>query len=124
MPKTKEKDYAKPANTFINQGMTLLAEQMHGSESVRIDGLYMGNVNLEGYLQVGETGRIEGNIQVSYALIAGVIEGDILCRANVHLASTAKVVGDISTGRIIIDEGAVLYGMCKTRDNEAEIVVV
>ena len=120
----KEKDYAKPANTFIDQGITLRADCLSGSESVRIDGTFTGNIDLDGYLQIGETGRIEGNLQVSYALIAGEVSGDILCRATVHLSSTAKVIGNIITGRIIIDEGAVFYGQCRTRDEETEIVVV
>ena len=121
---SKEKDYAKPANTFIDQGITLRADRLYGAESVRIDGLFVGNVQLDGYLQVGEPGRIEGNLQVSYALIAGEVVGDIMCRATVHLSSTAKVCGNITSGRIIIDEGAVFYGLCKTRDEETEIVVV
>ena len=126
MPRTrdKEKEYAKPANTFIDNGITLRAKKLSGSESVRIDGLFIGDIDLDGYLQVGEPGRIEGNLQVSYALIAGEVTGNVLCRATVHLSGTARVHGDIITGRIIIDDGAVFYGMCTTRDNDPEIVVV
>jgi len=123
MPKDN-KEYSKPANTFIGPGITLESEKLSGSESVRIDGLFTGNIDLDGYLQVGESGRIDGNIQVSYALIAGEVRGKILCRATVHLASTARVYGDIATGRIIVDEGAVYEGFCKTREGDPEIVVV
>lgn len=124
MPKDKknDKDYIKPANTFIDKGITLRAEKLKGSESVRIDGLFIGDIYLDGYLQVGETGRIEGNLQVSYALIAGEVLGDVLCRATVHLSPTAKVCGNITTGRIIVDEGAVFYGQCQTRDNEPVVL--
>ena len=120
----KEKDVIKPANTFIGEGITLRAERLTGSESVRIDGLFIGDIALDGYLQVGENGRIEGNMQASYALIAGEIKGNIMCRATIHLSSTAKVHGDITTGRVIMDEGSVFYGICKTREDETEIVVV
>ena len=120
----KERDLIKPANTFIDKGITLQAERLTGSESVRIDGLFIGDIVLDGYLQVGDSGRIEGNLQVSYALIAGEVAGNILCRATIHLSSTAKVHGDITTGRVIMDEGAVFYGLCKTREDEAEIVVI
>lgn len=120
----KDKDYAKPANTFIDHGITIRAERLSGSESVRIDGLYIGSIDLDGYLQIGETGRIEGDLQVSYALVAGEILGNILCRATVHLAPTARVHGNIVTGRIIIDDGAVFFGQCKTRDDDPEVVIV
>ena len=126
MPKDKkrEKEYVKPANTFIDQGITLRAEKLTGSESVRIDGLFIGDIDLEGYLQIGDTGRIEGNLQVSYALIAGEVIGNILCRATVHLSATARIYGDITTGRIIMEEGCSFSGFCKTREEEAEIVTV
>lgn len=120
----KEKDYIKPANTFIDQGITVRAKQLYGSESVRIDGLFIGDINLDGHLQIGETGRIVGDLEVSYALVAGVVEGNILCRATVQLSPTARVLGDVLANHIIIDEGAVFHGMCKTRDSEAEIIVV
>ena len=122
--KEKKEEYVKPANTFIGQGATFRAQRLSGSESVRIDGYFIGDVHLEGALQIGEPGYIEGNIQVSYALIAGEVKGNIMCRATIHLSSTARVHGDISTGRIIIDDGAVFCGYCKTRDDDPEIVVV
>ncbi|MCL2014910.1 MAG: polymer-forming cytoskeletal protein [Defluviitaleaceae bacterium] len=123
MPKEKDrKDYDKPASTFIGTGITLKAQKLSGSEAVRIDGLFLGDINLEGYLQVGEPGRIEGNLQVSYALIAGEVFGDIVCRATVHLSSTARVHGNITTGRIIMDEGSIFYGVCQTRDEVPKIV--
>jgi len=116
---TKEtsKNSLKPANTFIDQGITIKAKRLSGAESVRIDGHYIGDVDLEGYLQVGQFGRIEGNLQVSYALIAGEVVGNIMCRATIHLAESARVHGDIITGKIIIDEGAAYYGTCKTRSD-------
>ena len=120
----REKDYVKPANTFIDQGITLRAKKLSGSEAVRIDGLFIGDIDLDGYLQIGEPGRVEGNLQVSYALIAGEMIGNVKCRATVHLSSTAKVFGDIVTGRIIMDEGAIFYGFCKTRDEDPDIVMV
>jgi len=78
-------------------------------------------------LQVGETGVIEGNIKASYALIAGTVYGNIVCRATVQLAHTAKIQGDIICKNVIIDEGAVFYGYCQMRNSEnqtPEVVVL
>ena len=122
----KDKTQVKPANTFIDKGIVLRAEKLSGSESVRIDGTFIGDIVLDGYMQVGEPGRIEGNMKVSYALVAGVVIGNILCRATVHLAPTAQVYGDINAGKIIMDSGCIIHGNCKTRgdDNAPDIVVV
>ena len=125
MPQVKgKKEYIKPANTFIDKGVTVQAQRLTGSESVRIDGIFIGDIELDAYLQVGETGQIEGNLQVSYALIAGEIIGNISCRATVHLSSKARVYGNITASRIIVDEGAVLHGFCETREIvDAEVVM-
>lgn len=125
MPQEKrKKDYIKPANTFIDKGVTVQAQRLSGSESVRIDGIFIGDIDLNAYLQVGESGQIDGNLNVSYALIAGEITGNILCRAALHLSSKAKVYGNITASRVIIDEGAVFHGFCETREiADAEVVM-
>jgi len=119
--------YSKPANTFIDKGATIEAKKLSGSESVRLDGHFIGEIDLDGYLQIGETGVVEGDIKVSYALIAGTVYGNIVCRATVQLAPTAKVQGDILCKNVIIDEGAVFYGYCQMQNAEnqpPEVVVV
>ena len=121
------KYFSKATNTFIDQGITIEGKKLSGTESVRIDGHFIGDVDLDGYLQVGETGVIEGDIKVSYALIAGTIYGNIVCRATVQLASTAKIRGDILCNNMIIDEGAVFYGYCQMQNidsNTPEVVVL
>ena len=129
MPRGKEKkEQIKPANTFIDKGVVIRAKRLSGSESVRIDGHFIGDIDLGGYLHVGETGRIEGNLHASYALISGEIQGDILCRSTVQLSPKARVFGNITSEYVIIDEGAVFHGFCETRKTdrptEAEAVVL
>jgi len=127
MLKNKTKmDYSKPANTFIDKGVTIEANKLSGAESVRIDGSYIGDIDLDGYLQVGESGIIEGNMHVAYALVAGKIIGNIISKGTIQLASSAKMQGNISANSVIIDEGAMFYGYCKTliEKNEVEVVVI
>jgi cytoskeletal protein CcmA (bactofilin family) len=114
MPRDRE-DYTKPANTFIGQGITVEAQMLSGAESVRVDGIFKGDINLDGYLQLGESGRILGDIHVNYALVAGKIIGNINCRAMLHLIDGSMVMGDIQAGRLIIDKGAQIHGFCATR---------
>ena len=125
MPHEKgKKDYNKPANTFIDKGVTVQAQRLTGSESVRIDGTFIGDIELDAYLQIGETGQIEGNLNVTYAIIAGEITGNIICRATLHLSAKARVYGNIAATHIIIDEGAVFYGFCETKEIvDAEVVM-
>jgi len=97
-------------NTVIGEGMSLEAVRMTGSESVRIDGTYKGNLELDGSLVLGDSGIIVGNVEASYFLVAGEITGNIKCHTQLHFASTAKVVGDIEAQSLIVDEGSQVTG--------------
>ena len=127
MKNIQRADYSKPASTFIDKGITLEAKKLSGAESVRIDGYFIGDIDLDGYLQMGESGVIEGNVKIPFALIAGTIRGNINCSATLHLTSTAMIQGNIMCDNIIMDEGAVFFGYCKTQElfkEPAEIVVI
>ncbi|MCL2665162.1 MAG: polymer-forming cytoskeletal protein [Defluviitaleaceae bacterium] len=114
MPRIKE-EYTKPADTIISEGFIIRAAQLSGKDSVRIDGGVYGAIELEGgYVQLGNTGYVEGDIYATSAVVAGRVNGSIRCRAAVHLASTAVITGNITTSQIIIDEGAIFHGYCKT----------
>jgi cytoskeletal protein CcmA (bactofilin family) len=66
---------------------------------------------------------------VAQATINGMVNGDIIATEKLHLGRTAKVVGNVQTPKIIIEEGAILEGSCsmlrakeaqEKRDNEAK----
>ncbi len=78
--------------------------------SARIDGKITGNVNVEGTLVVGTSGIIKGNVKCSGIIVGGDIEGNIIAPERAELSSTSRIIGDIHTGNIIIDEKALFQG--------------
>ena len=96
--------------TVIGKGITLEAALLTGKESVRIDGVFLGDVDLDGSLILGETGSIEGTIRAKYIVVAGLVRGNIECETVLHVSPTARVNGDIKTNSIIVDEGGQLNG--------------
>lgn len=80
--------------------------------SVRIDGMINGNVTVTGALIIGAGGVINGNISAESAMIGGEVTGNIEAPKKAELTATAKVVGDITTAVIVIDENAVFQGKC------------
>lgn len=81
-------------------------------QSARIDGEIMGDVYVTGTLIMGTGARIDGNIEADEAIIGGDVVGNIQAQNKVELTVTAKVIGDITTNVIVIDENAIFQGRC------------
>ena len=97
-------------NTIIGHGITLESALLTGKESIRIDGTFYGNVDLESSLILGDTGVIEGNVRAKYMIAAGQIRGNVECDTVLHVSPTARINGDIKARSIIVDEGGQLNG--------------
>ncbi len=80
--------------------------------SARIDGCVDGNVTVGGTLIVGATGAINGNVTAAAAVVGGGILGNLEITDRIELTGTAKVLGDITTSVIVIDENAIFQGRC------------
>jgi len=117
MSRSKTQDeFTKPTSTVIGAGFTIHAARFTcaESESMRIDGTVIGDIEIDGLLNVSDTGRVDGNISAGSARVAGRIFGNVHCRNAIHLASTSDVTGDVLTATLIVDEGAVFTGRCQT----------
>jgi cytoskeletal protein CcmA (bactofilin family) len=74
-----------------------------------------------GTLIVGANGQVDANVSVGIATVNGAINGDVIATEKIQLGRTARVMGNISTPRLIIEEGAVFEGGCnmiKAREEE------
>jgi len=112
---------------FVGQGTTLTGEtEFHAM--LRVDGHLIGTVTSEaGSLIVGTNGQVDANIMVAAAMVNGTINGDVYATEKLHLGRTARVMGNIQSPRLIVEEGAILEGSCnmlKARETQEEEAVV
>lgn len=97
---------------FVGHG-TVLTGETNFQAMLRVDGVLQGTVSSDaGTLIVGSNGQVDANVAVASATINGTVNGDIVATEKLHLGRTAKVVGNVQTPKIIIEEGAVLEGSC------------
>ena len=89
-------------------------------DSTRVDGTINGAVRIDGSLIIGQTGKITGNIKAQNVFLAGEVTGNIDAGAGkVEISDTGKIVGDITTRSIVIDENAVFQGNCSMTADKA-----
>lgn len=106
-------------STLIGKGSELTGD-FSVKGSARIDGKITGNVNVTGTLLVGATGSVNGNVSANAIVVGGEVQGDIVASEKTELTATARVLGDITTKVIVIDENAVFQGRCDMNQNAPE----
>ncbi len=89
----------------------LVKGELSGSEDLYLDGEVEGSIQLRDHsLIVGPNGRVRANIQARDVVVHGKVDGNIRGTERVELKKSAVLVGDISTQRIIVEDGAFFKG--------------
>jgi cytoskeletal protein CcmA (bactofilin family) len=97
---------------YVGNG-TVLTGETSFQAMLRIDGHLTGKVSSEsGTLIVGSSGRVDANVMVASAIVSGTVNGDIVAAEKLELTRTARVVGNIQTPRLVIEDGALFEGGC------------
>ncbi len=76
-----------------------------------IDGNVEGEIYCHGKLIIGEKADVRAKISGQIITIQGRVEGNVTAE-EVELAASAQLRGNITTRRLIINEGAVFDGDC------------
>jgi cytoskeletal protein CcmA (bactofilin family) len=93
---------------------------LSGKGGVRIEGALDGDINLQGTLVVGETGRVTcQQLRANVVIVAGAVRGDIVAE-KLEIRSTGRVWGDVVTAAFSTEEGAFLRGQV-TMEEKVEI---
>ena len=79
----------------------------------RIDGTLTGNLTCDTRIIIGESGNINGNIICASAIIQGKLTGTIKVSDTLEVNSKAIINGEVSTGKLIIENGAIFNVKCE-----------
>src|SRR3989442_311951 len=91
---------------------TVVEGDIKSNGDIRIDGTVYGSVSSKAKVVVGSTGNIEGDVNSQNADISGSIRGKINITELLFLKSTANMIGDIVTGKLVVEVGATFTGSC------------
>lgn len=98
-------------NTLVEG--TIVEGQVTAKSDIRIDGMIRGSLTCDGKVIIGATGFVEGQIKCDSAVIQGRFEGTLDVKDLLNVRQTAKINGEISTGKLIVESGAVFNVTCK-----------
>ena len=100
------------ARTLACLGATIVVKgEISSDEDLQIDGKVEGNISLRGHrLTVGRTAQLNSEINAREAIVYGNASGNLRARDRVEIKRDGQVIGDITTTRISIEDGAYFKG--------------
>jgi cytoskeletal protein CcmA (bactofilin family) len=101
---------ATRAPSCLGPGLTIKG-QISGTEDLQVDCKVEGPISLgEHRLTVGQNAHVNGEITAAEVIVYGDIKGSLLASGRIEIKKHGSVVGDLTTSRIMIEDGAYYKG--------------
>jgi len=110
----KEEQELSPKGEETVIGPSVKVEGNFDSQGdIIVEGYVSGTIKTTGNLRVGQKAKIKADVEASNVNNAGEIRGNVKSLEKLSLSSSAKIIGNVETGVLSVDEGAFLNGKCK-----------
>ena len=110
-------DAMRPLGGTADRGTARLGASLHvkgeisGNEDLLIDGSVEGLVQLdERKLTVGATAKVTADIIAREVVVFGTVKGNLRAKDKIEIKKDGSVNGDLTTARIMIEDGAYFKG--------------
>ncbi len=107
-------------NTVIGAGTTVNGNIVSDSAVIRVDGQVNGGINTKGDLVIGTNGIVSGDVVASSVNLAGKIVGDVEASNKIEIEAKGKLLGNIQTKLLAMDETAVIQGKVNMSNDEGD----
>lgn len=101
-----------PSRSVARLGSTIqIKGHVTGNEDLQIDGIVDGPISLKGHeLTVGSDAKLTSEIHAGDVVAYGKVVGDVHARGRVDIRREGSIIGNISSARISIEDGAHFKG--------------
>jgi len=102
---------------------TTLTGHLKSDGNVRIDGVFVGEIETAGNVILGEHAKVEANITANAVQVWGAVKGNITASSRLEILSTGRVWGDIMVASLLIDEGGIFRGQSAMGSGEERFLI-
>lgn len=78
----------------------------------RIDGIIDGEIFCQAALTIGASAEVRARISGQIVIIEGKVEGNVTAKERVELLAPARLIGNITTPKLVVTEGVLFDGDC------------
>jgi cytoskeletal protein CcmA (bactofilin family) len=93
----------------IGKGISIRGNLSGGGDLI-IEGTVDGQISLKNHLTIEDTGKVQADIEAERLTIKGEMSGNIIASDRVAILTNAKVMGDIKSPIVVIEDGAGFKG--------------
>ena len=105
-----EPDVTRGGAATIGKAVKIVG-QIFSREDLYVDGDVEGTIELmEHKLTVGPNGKVHSGVKAREVVALGSIQGNVEASDRIEIRKDARLVGDIKTARIVIEDGAYFKG--------------
>lgn len=109
------------SGSYLGAGLQIKGE-ISGNEDLKLDSKVDGLVSIGGFrLTLGPTAKLNGDIVAREAIISGEVRGDVSAFDRIEVTKSASIIGDLSTTKILIEEGAYFKGGIEIGKQNAQL---
>jgi len=107
---TESFDAPRTGNAVLGKSV-IVKGQILSREDLTIDGEVEGTVEMQEHrLTIGPNGKVRASVKAREVIVLGTLHGNVETGDRIDIRKEAKLVGDIKTARIVIEDGAYFKG--------------
>jgi cytoskeletal protein CcmA (bactofilin family) len=104
--------------SVLGPTLTFKGGELSSDEDLIIEGTVEGRIAHQSHqLTIGKQGRVKADIRARIITVYGSVEGDLHGDEGVHIAATARVIGNVTSPRVSLENGANFQGSISTKDS-------
>lgn len=89
----------------------MIKGQIVSREDLTVDGEVEGSIEIpESRLTVGPHGKVQAGVRAREIVVVGALNGNVEASDKIDIRKDGKLVGDLKTSRIVIEDGAYFKG--------------
>lgn len=97
---------------LLSEG-TVIVGDIKSKNNIRVDGIIKGKIVTSGKLVIGNTAKIEGDIECANVDVFGVVLGNISASESIAMKAPARIVGNIVASELSVEPGVIFNGNSK-----------
>jgi len=99
-----------PAAAYLDRD-TKISGKLHFEGPARIDGNIDGEIDGK-EITIGESAVATAQIRADSIVVCGKVKGEITATQRIEIRPTAKIIGNITAPKLIVQDGAIFEGQC------------